>query len=179
MNRSTSKDVAKSGHRHIDAVAPADSFGSRMVKTLSRESRRGRSVDVNAAAIGTSGPGIRTAAVSDAPFSRRGRDLECVDPLRAVKSTMRVASRATRASLRFQPSLETAERGFKIGIALSKRDCQARLETAGPQPETSVLILRDEHPHVCSQSLEGCRLFGTRGLLPPGFEVSFLSSVRA
>lgn len=86
--------------------------------------------------------------------------------------------RATRASTRVHPSLETGSNAASIGIALSKRDCQARLETAGPRPETSVLILRDEHPHICSQSLEGCRLFGTRGLLPPGFEVSFLSSVR-
>lgn len=100
-------------------------------------------------------------------------------PFGRVKSTIRVASR-DKGFLRVSTvSRDGLGRGFKIGIALSKRDCQGRLETAGPQPETSVLILRDEHPHVCSQSLEGCRLFGTRGLLPPGFEVSFLSSVRA
>lgn len=155
-----------------------DSSGRRMVKTLSHESRRGRSVGVNAAAIGTSGPGIRTPAISDAPFSRRGRDLESVDPLRAGQEhrTGRLARQGLPCE--FNRLSGWRERGFKIGIALSKRDCQARLETAGPHLRSSVLILRDEYPHVCSQSLEGCRLFGTRGLLPPGFEVSFLSSVR-
>lgn len=133
MNRSGVErrhEVRSPPHRCGGSLS--DSSGSRMVKTLSHESRRGRSVDVNAAAIGTSGPGIRTAAVSDAPFSRRDRDLESVDPLRAGQEhrTGRLARQGLPGGSTV--SRDGRERGFKIGIALSKRVSQARLETAGP-----------------------------------------------
>jgi len=100
-------------------------------------------------------------------------------PFGWVKITVRVASRDKDFYASSAVFRDGRERGFKIGTALSKRDCQARLETAGPLLRPSVLILRDEHPHVCSQSLEGCRFFGTRGLLSARVRSFFLSSVRA
>lgn len=134
--QTVSQDATKSGHRHIRAVASCQTRLTvvRCKRSCTRyPSRRGRSVDVNAAVIGSSGPGIWTAAIVDAPFSRRGRDLESVDPLRAGQEHRTGRHARHGLLMRVRPTSGSGqERGFNIGTALSKRSCQTRLETAGP-----------------------------------------------
>jgi hypothetical protein len=111
--------------RHHDAVASrrTNSDGG-TVKTLechAHESRRGRSVGVDAAVTGISGPGFQMSAAQMRPSSGKGPRPRMRRPPEGGSRAPYRSPRATRASSAIPPPLEAESTRLQHGDALNKR----------------------------------------------------------